>query len=73
MDEPKEIPIVCRLSFYYSPRVSHRIECAEGVEMLKYFMILDDVETAKSFSQLLINGVFFSKYLTLPIWWNCLN
>ena len=57
----KKYPLSAGSLFYYSPRVSHRIECAEGVEMLKYFMILDDVETAKSFSQLLTNGVFFKQ------------
>ena len=39
--------------------MSHRIECAEGVEMLKYFMILDGVQTAQFVSEILNKGVFF--------------
>ena len=55
----KKYPLSAGSVFFYSPGVSHRIECAEGFEMLKYFMVLDGVETAKFFSQIVKNGVFF--------------
>ena len=55
----KKYPLSAGSFFYYSPGVSHRIECAEGVEMLKYFMILDGVQTAEFVTEILNKGVFF--------------
>ena len=55
----KKYPLSAGSFFYYSPGVSHRIECAEGVEMLKYFMVLDGVQTAQFVTEILNKGVFF--------------
>ena len=55
----KKYPLSAGSFFYYSPGVSHRIESLDGLEMLKYFMVLDGVETAKFVPEILKNDVFF--------------
>ena len=55
----KKYPLSAGSVFLYTPGVSHRIESLDGLEMLKYFMVLDGVETAKFVPEILKNDVFF--------------